>query len=365
MSNQQLRFALVLPSLVLALSLVILKSPESVLSAVSGSLVTQANHVVISEVMVGVPGEADNEFVELYNPTASAIDLSGWRLSRKTSESTTAANLVASMSGTIASKSYFLVSPSDFVATHSADLPYSTGNNLTANNTILLFSDAGQTLVDKVGMGTANDFESSPAANPAPGTSIERKANSMASIASMIIGGIHEFMGNAEDTNNNLNDFIVREIPQPQNSQSSIEPELSTPTPSASESATPSAIPTPTTEPTPTPTVEPSPTPSPTEEPTPTPSPTESPTPSPSPTVEPTPTPTATPTAEPTATPSATPSPTPSATPTPLPVPSPSVIAAFPFFNGQAQVCTLSYIPMQFGFFNFYMPKISCAIVTL
>jgi len=46
-----------------------------------------ASHVVISEVQVGGT-LVDDEFVELYNPTNSAISLSGWRLRRKTSTGT-------------------------------------------------------------------------------------------------------------------------------------------------------------------------------------------------------------------------------------------------------------------------------------
>ena len=41
-----------------------------------------AAHIVISEVQVGGTN-ANDEFVELYNPTSVTIDLSGFRLVRK------------------------------------------------------------------------------------------------------------------------------------------------------------------------------------------------------------------------------------------------------------------------------------------
>jgi hypothetical protein len=326
MSNQKLRFALVLPTFLFAFALVVLNAPQSVLSA--------ASHIVISEIMVGVSGTADNEFVELYNPTGSTVDLSGWRLTRKT-DTGTQSTLVASMSGTIAPHGYMLVGSPEFVGSASADLTYSTATHLAANNTVLLYSDEGVTVVDKVGMGTATDVESTSAANPATGKSIERKANASSTIASMIIGGIDEFLGNGEDTGHNLNDFIVRDLPQPQNASSSVEPVMATPTPSSTESASPSA--TPVVTPTPSPTV------------------------TPSPVVTPTPSSTAS------ATPSATPvvTPTPTISPTPLPIPSPSVIASFPLFNGQAHVCTLSYTQLTFGFFTFNMPQVSCVTTQL
>src|SRR5881396_1977066 len=39
-----------------------------------------ANHVVIGEYGTRGPGSATDEFVELYNPTASPINLGGWKL---------------------------------------------------------------------------------------------------------------------------------------------------------------------------------------------------------------------------------------------------------------------------------------------
>ena len=42
------------------------------------SVADVANHIVISEIQVGQTGHANNEFVELYNPTNSPVDLTGW-----------------------------------------------------------------------------------------------------------------------------------------------------------------------------------------------------------------------------------------------------------------------------------------------
>lgn len=235
----------------------------------AGSSLAASNHIVISQIQlrgVGV-GTADNEFVELYNPTSSIVNLSGWRLKRETlNGATTSANLVASFSGTIQSHGYFLVASPEYAASISADIQYNTGNHIAADNTLLLYSDAGLTLIDKAGMGFATDFEAGTTPNPANGGSILRK--------------VDETGGNGQDTDNNFNDFGNLGISNPRNSSVII---------------TPTPTPTPTLEPSPTPTDIPSLTPTPTLEPTVTPSPTlgASPTPTliPSPTLNPSPTP--------------------------------------------------------------------------
>lgn len=267
------------------------------------------SHVVISEIQVGETGHAENEFVEIYNPTSGDIDLTGWKLKTATQ------NLVSPMNGIIKSRGFFLVAKPQFLTIPATpDEMYTASSSaITSNSEIMLQQNISgvYTTIDKVGMGTSADFEGAVGPAPSPGASIERKANSLSTADSMAIGGADEFSGNGEDTDNNLSDFVVRNLPQPQNSYSEAEPAFTTPSPT--ESPSPSEVPTPspTFEPTPTPTPESTPTISPTPVPTPTPSasptetpvaspiPTPTPALSPSPTLIPTPAPTATPTASP------------------------------------------------------------------
>jgi len=69
---------------------------------------------------------------------------------------------------------------------------------LTNNNTVLLYSNCG-TLLDKVGFGSAADFEGSPAPDPNEGQSIQRKELGV-------------------DTDDNSEDFSISD-PTPQGSQ--------------------------------------------------------------------------------------------------------------------------------------------------
>lgn len=279
-----------------------------------------ATHIVISEVQTAGATVGD-EFVELYNPTSFSVDISGWRLRRETSTGGDGGNLVASLSGNIPAHGFFLITPqTEYTGSASADQTYSVGGNpVAANNTVLLYSDAGVTLVDKIGLGTAVNSETSAASNPLVGESVERKANSTSTAVSMDIGGVDEFSGNAEDTDNNSADFIVRTISQPQNSLSEAEPVVV---------PTPSEVPTPTIEPTAIPT----------------------------PTIEPTAIPT--PTAEPTAIPTVT------ATPTVVPTVAPSVTPTSPLFPRLFHVtCSIQIKILNFGFFQVQVSIPTCRLV--
>lgn len=212
------------------------------------------DHIVISQVQVsGV--SATDEFVELYNPTASTIDLTGWRLAKKVS-SGTQTNLITSMSGSIPSHKYMLITPqTGYAGSVPSDATYSSSSaSVTSNNTVLIYSDSGFTVVDKVGMGTATDFETATTISPDASQSVQRK--------------IDDANGNGLDTNNNLDDFAVLALSSPHNLNFIVPTPSATPTPTATPSATPAQ----TQSPTPTQTASPSPSSSPTQVPTPTPS---------------------------------------------------------------------------------------------
>lgn len=334
-----------------------------------------ATHVVISEVEVGKTGAATDEFVELYNPTASDINLANWKLTRKTTAGAES-DLISTVSGTIKSHGYFLFSPSSgYSGSASADQTYlESDNSITDNNTVLIYSNGGSTLVDKIGFGTASDSETTTETNPSSGTSRERRANSTATSATMAIGGTDEFNGNGEDTDNNANDFVLRNIPQPQNSSSTLEPvptqtptDTTTATPTLSETPTTSTTPTSTvtTTPTPTSSISPTDTPSitatPTETLTPTISPTETPTNTPSPTETISPTPTETPTQSPSPTPTTTPTATSSPTITLSPTPT-GTFPPFPFPKFQ-MVCRTNMINFKIFSIQYSFPMILCTLV--
>ncbi len=169
---------------------------------------TIADHVVISEIKTNTSGE--DEFVELYNPTSSDIQLDGWKLTRNNSAGTPA-NLVNSfpIGSTIPAHGYFLIAHQDYTGLVTADIDYSANNPITDNYAALLYNGAGD-LVDGVGWGSSLEYEGTATSNPLAGQSIERKSDS-----------IHDnARGNGLDTDDNSADFQTKATPEPQNSES-------------------------------------------------------------------------------------------------------------------------------------------------
>jgi len=273
------------------------------------------DYVVISEIQIG-GATANDEFVELYNATSTDVDLTGWKLRKKTS-SGTESPLISSMSGMIKAHGFFLITHPDVSGNYQYDNIYSSGSYSLSNNNTVILKNSSDTTIDLVGYGdSASDYETQPAINPAVGESIERKAFETSSVESMTVGS-DTTRGNSYDSNNNYNDLILRNIPNPQGTISDSEnPEVEvSPTPNLSE--------------TPTPTQEPTSTLTPTEEPQ----------------------------------PSETPTPTPdeiTSTPTPTETPQPPITKEYymPFLGVS---CKFNYVSARFGFIIMRVPVFSCA----
>lgn len=156
----------------------------------------QANNIIISEIQTYGQTSKD-EFIRLYNPTQSAIDISSWKLTKKTS-SGSESNLVSSFEDNteIPAQSYFLIThKTDYQGTENANATYSGASYSIANNNTVILKNSEDMTIDKVGFGEATDFEGAPAQNPENGTSIKRRDN--------------------QDTNNNADDFLAENITPP------------------------------------------------------------------------------------------------------------------------------------------------------
>lgn len=280
-----------------------------------------ATNVVISEIQAS-GAASDEDFIELYNPTSSDINLGDMRLVKRTISGATDTDVVVfSASDVIPAHGYYLWCHTSLSATLTCDK--TSTDTVGNNNSFGIRNEPANTgtLVDAITFGAPDNplGEGTSLIVPTASSSVERKANPSSTEASMGSGGLDEFGGNGEDTNNNSADFVARTTSQPQNSASSTEPVGA-------------------------PSVTPSQTPSPTEEPSTTPSPTDIPSLTPSPTTEPSPTSVASPT----------PTLIPSVSPTP-PVPTPKLI-----FSGSNFSCSLYYKP--FRFFNkiIFIPFARC-----
>lgn len=183
-----------------------------------------ADHTVISEVQTS-GATASQDFVELYNPTSQIINLSGWRIRKKTSAGTISTLVTITTGKSIPAHGYFLWSNSTNGYDNVIGADISNTNTLSDNNSIDLQTANGVT-VDQLGWGTGTNqfFEGSIiSANPTALHSIERKARASSSSTDMMTEGADSLAGNGVDTDNNLVDFIIRSQSEPQNSLSPAE----------------------------------------------------------------------------------------------------------------------------------------------
>ncbi|MGI9822011.1 ExeM/NucH family extracellular endonuclease [Agromyces sp. Marseille-Q5079] len=187
---------------------------------------TDGSGVVINEVYArgGSAGQPYlNKFVELYNPTNSAVSLAGWSLQYRSATGTGAANGVAELSKSIPAKGYFLIAMNSNAANGAAlpspDLSTSlapsgtTGALFLADVATAVTPGTGSivdapNVVDFVGYGSSNSFEGSVAAYPGGNTTP---------------GSISRTGG--ADTDVNSADFTFSSTPTPQNSGVVIDPD--------------------------------------------------------------------------------------------------------------------------------------------
>ncbi|WP_106212785.1 ExeM/NucH family extracellular endonuclease [Glaciihabitans tibetensis] len=221
------------------------------LVALPASANTAGTGVVINEAYLngGSAGATYlNKFVELYNPTTAAIDLSGMSLQYRPATRTDDPSGVVALTGTIPAGGYYLIKGSSNAA-NGATLPtedatfgpsFAAGGGtifLAAQTTALTAPATGSlvgnpAIVDLLGYGTSNTFEGTAATAASVTSSLNRAA--------------------AVDTDVNSADFTTM-APTPQGSTGS----TPTPAPTGTPTATPTVTPTGT--PTATPTVTPTP----------------------------------------------------------------------------------------------------------
>ncbi|MFA5878063.1 MAG: lamin tail domain-containing protein [Candidatus Staskawiczbacteria bacterium] len=163
-----------------------------------GGGVSSGNNIIypkllISEVQIAGTGDDKDEFLEIYNPNSEEVDLTGWYIQRRTETGEGYSTYIShnALAGEkISAKGYLLIGRLNSVFEGLADVK--TGSPLTEGNALVLKNPNGD-VVDKVGWGQAQDFETTPTVNPAKGASIGRRWD--------------ELNETYFDTDNNASDF--------------------------------------------------------------------------------------------------------------------------------------------------------------
>jgi len=190
---------------------------------------------MISEIQVAGL-DAGDEFIELYNPTETAFDLSSSSIQYVSGNATTTQNVLKKNfnSGNIPPRGFFLIarglnasSTDGYVGPTPPDLTHRSFSLSAGPSGAKIFLVANQEPIESFDDPDIIDWLDYSFAVPPPGQSLERKAWRSGFCLSARDEG--EFLGNGCDTDSD-SDFEIRAIPKPQNSQNLPEPR---PAPSA------------------------------------------------------------------------------------------------------------------------------------
>lgn len=156
-----------------------------------------ATSVVISEFRTRGPNGAEDEYIELYNPTTAVVDISGWKINVSNDTGTTSTRATIPASTILRSGQYYLIvnsSTNGYSGIVPANLTY--GQGITDAGGIALVRP-DNTIADQVGVGASSAYkEGTPVSlSPASNQSYERK-----------LGGASD---SCQDTNNNTDDFLI------------------------------------------------------------------------------------------------------------------------------------------------------------
>lgn len=145
------------------------------------------NHILISEIQTGGATDATEEFVELYNPGEASVDITGWLLqyraasgvaTQKWPNSSTKATITCADNTSESCKVIMQPKTRLVLVNRIANIAGSqqmSGGFSGTGGQIRLVQPGDEPIVqDFVGYGTAQDFESAPAAAPTAGGSIKR-----------------------------------------------------------------------------------------------------------------------------------------------------------------------------------------------
>jgi len=199
------------------------------------SLSLGESYPVLSEVYGGGGNSGSyykNDFIEIYNPSDKSISLEGWSV-QYASATSDSYNIVV-LSGDIESYGYYLVKLREgsggeieldsFDAEGDINMSATQGKVALVNNQEVITGVDDENVVDFLGYGSANEKEGyQTALSLSNTTSAERRAFVNSTYELMQVGGEQESNGNGWDTNQNRDDWIVRDLLEPQSSGSAVE----------------------------------------------------------------------------------------------------------------------------------------------
>ena len=179
-------------------------APAVVTLTGAGSIATP---VVISEFRFRGPVGGNDEFVEIYNNTDAAIDISGYTLHGSNNAGTNSTRATVPLNTTLPARSRYLIvntAAAGYSGTTPANLSYSTG--VTDDGGMALVDSHG-TIVDQVGLSTGSLYKEGTTLAPLTASTIDRSYERTPGAAATTL----------QDTDDNATDFQLQAPSNPQN----------------------------------------------------------------------------------------------------------------------------------------------------
>jgi hypothetical protein len=144
------------------------RTPTATNTPATGS----AANVVISEFRTRGPDGASDEFVEIYNPTSNAVDISGWTLSASNSSGTVQERATVPAGILLRSGQYYLFAHNSYTTSTTPSSPSPNvryGTSISDDGGIALLDEHDQ-IVDEVGMSQGSTYQEGTPLPPLTGT---------------------------------------------------------------------------------------------------------------------------------------------------------------------------------------------------
>ena len=189
---------------------------------------------------------ADDEFIELYNPTGAAVNIGNWLIYTSSGCGTTISSLVSIYYGTILQpgQHYLVTAYASYSSIANANQRYYPG--IADDGGLALFSSG--TVIDQVGMCSETSYYEGSPLTPLPAAPLEGTPTPLPAISNKSYERKPGGDTACYDTNNNANDFTLISPSNPQDqSYTSVMCAgvvLTSPTPTPTSTITPTRTPT-------------------------------------------------------------------------------------------------------------------------
>jgi hypothetical protein len=178
---------------ILALCLVITKATPAAAQIGSG--------VLITEVMTASTSSASSEFVEIYNQSDAAVDVTGWKIQYSSATGSTITTK-STLSGAISSHGFVLVGSAVFQSEQNVTADFDLSSGLSGTAGRIRIVDSSEAIIDSLSYGdSALESEGTPASSPQASQSLKRTIDQDARFI---------------DNNENSTDFVISDEPYAQ-----------------------------------------------------------------------------------------------------------------------------------------------------